>query len=483
MRTVPINIVGGTNPARFPKINREATYNMIVTDGANGQKALVPYAGYELSKIIKKGGEARALYVSPSYGHMIAVIDEGVYALTVSGEIVRKGSVKKKLISSSQIGTLSTRSGSVEIAENANKEIAIVDGLFQYLFNYEKNTFLQISPGFKPNSITYQDSYFQYAVGDTNQFRMSQSNDGTQFPDEYLASIQTKNADNCVAVRAHGRQLYVFGSTVTEIWQDIPTINQSVVINMPYKRDSSVNIDYGCLNKDTIADGFGLLVWLATSEEAGPVIVYSDGGNPKPLSTDGIDYMLSNLEKPEDASGFLYEQDGHIFYHITFKTDNITLAYDFKEGLFISPTDEKLNAHPAKKVVYFEGSHYFLSYSDGALYEMSSSFDTYDGHAIPRIRRCAPVRMPGYEDFNISKVQVVAENGYSDNELAIDLSLSKDGSQSYGNNVRRLLGPLGRTRQLTRWYDLGWARDWSFQFSFYGHAHYAIVDATMEVAA
>tara|TARA_R110002012_G_C11660173_1_gene612148 strand:+ start:1553 stop:3004 length:1452 start_codon:yes stop_codon:yes gene_type:complete len=483
MQSVPINIVGGTNPARFPKLGREATYNMIVTDAANGSKGLVPYAGYELSKVIKKDGEARALYVSPSYGHMIAVIDEGVYALTVSGEVVREGNVRKKLISSSQIGTLATDSGAVEIAENANKEIAIVDGLFQYLFNYGTNTFSQISPGFKPISITYQDSYFQYAVGDTNEFRMSESNDGTQFPAEYLGAIETKNANNCIAVRAHGRQLYVFGSTVTEIWQDLPTINQSLVINMPYKRDNSVNIDYGCLNKETIADGFGFLVWLAVSEEAGPVIVYSEGSNPQPLSTDGIDFMLSNLTDPSDASAFLYEQDGHIFYQITFKTDNLTLAYDFKEGIFISPTDEKLNAHPAKKVVYFEGSHYFLSYEDGSLYEMNSTFDSYDGHAIPRIRRCSPDRLPDYEDFRVSKVQVVADNGYSENQLAIDLSLSKDGSVSFGNNVRRELGPIGRTRQLTRWYDLGWSRDWTFQFSFYGKSYYAIVDATMEIAA
>lgn len=480
-QTVPLDIIGGTNPARYNMLNNEATYNMIVTDIGGGQKGLVPYAGYALAKRILTTGTARCLYVSPSYGHMIAVIDDKVYEITVSGEILHPTTEITKLIAYAQIGTLDTQSGPVEIAENANKEIAIVDGLYEYLFNYGAGTFQKIDLGFSPVSIAYQDSYFIYGVGETNQFRLSQSNDGTQVPPEYIGAIETKSADNVVAVRAHGRLLYVFGQTVTEIWQDLPTINQSVVLNMPYKRDNSVNIDYGCLSQETIADGFGLIVWLAISEEAGPIILYSDGGNPQPLSTDGIDFMLSNLENPGDSTAFLYEQDGHIFYQITFKTDNLTLAYDFKEGIFISPTDERLNAHPAKKVVYFSGSHYFLSYNDGGIYEMSSSFPTYNGNAIPRIRRCAPKRLPDNEYYRTNKVEVVAQAGYSQEPIYIDLSLSKDGSTSYGNNIRRNLGPLGKRRQICRWWDMGYARDWSFQFSFWGDQHYAIASATAEM--
>ena len=55
----------------------------------------------------------------------------------------------------------------------------------------------------------------------------------------------------------------------------------------------------------------------------------SNGGEPKKITTDGIDYLLATLQYRENAQGYLYRQDGHLFYHINFYRDNLSFFYDF----------------------------------------------------------------------------------------------------------------------------------------------------------
>ena len=48
----------------------------------------------------------------------------------------------------------------------------------------------------------------------------------------------------------------------------------------------------GCINPATIAALDEYVVWLAQNEKSGPIIMYSTGGMPKKITTDGIDYLL-----------------------------------------------------------------------------------------------------------------------------------------------------------------------------------------------
>lgn len=93
--TMPLGIVGWSEFGRYKKISSEETYNMTVSDGA-----LVPFYGYEKVKDITTGGEAREIFVSNRYNHMISVVNNGVY--TISSDL-----------SINRIGTLDTSTGPV----------------------------------------------------------------------------------------------------------------------------------------------------------------------------------------------------------------------------------------------------------------------------------------------------------------------------------------------------------------------------------
>ena len=47
-----------------------------------------------------------------------------------------------------------------------------------------------------------------------------------------------------------------------------------------------------------------LVVWLARNGDSGPIILASNGGEPKKITTDGIDYLLATLQYPEEIYGF-----------------------------------------------------------------------------------------------------------------------------------------------------------------------------------
>ena len=61
-----------------------------------------------------------------------------------------------------------------------------------------------------------------------------------------------------------GNNLLVFGTAVAESWQDVGAAL------FPYQRNSTFNIDYGCLNPSSIASLDNIVVWLGVNSNTGP---------------------------------------------------------------------------------------------------------------------------------------------------------------------------------------------------------------------
>jgi hypothetical protein len=420
---IPLDIVGSTKFGRYPKISVEETFNMIISDNF-----LVPYAGHILIRSIIEAGEGRALYTSNRYDHMIAVIANNVYSITSN-------------LSFSIIGKLATFSGDVYIDENNTNQIAISDSQKLYIYNYTTGSFTTPTIDFMPGYLSYQNGRFVAASVGTSTWRLSAVGDGNTWPDINTGTLQTK-PDYVVATQrfpGRGNLIYIFGNTVTEAWQDVG------YALFPYQRMSSVNIDYGCLNPATIAFNENYIVWLAANEKSGPVIAYSTGGDINRISTDGIDFRFTQLKKPEDSYGFLFRQDGHLIYQITFVTDNVTYIYDFNTKKFFTLCDEYQNFHIAKKVAYFNEAYYFVSFTDGNLYQLGSQFTSYDGIEIPRVRVCRNIRLPDGSRFAVNNITFTIEQGTQENIYATDELLTESGfiiMTESGQNIEVSTGGL-----------------------------------------
>lgn len=421
----PLNIVGSSVFGRYPKIDIEKTYNMFIS-----QDFLVPYAGYQLAITAPSFGNGvvgRAVFTSTKFGKLVVVIGKNVYLVNIQYSQMYQQVTFSQVIF---IGSLQTDIGVVYIAENNKPQIGFSDGTAFYVYDPTEPTPFQAVPlNFTPGYLSFHNGYFLLAASNdmtsgvqpNSTWRLSNLNDGTAWPStaSFVGSIQTKPDNTQVVLRfpSKGNMIWVMGSIVTEAWFF------SGAQLFPYQRNNQYNIDYGCLSPATVAYMDEIVVWLAQNEKSGPIILYSDGGMPQKITTDGIDYLFSTLQNPEDSQAFLYRQDGHLFYHINFYSDNLSLFYDFNTKRFYHASDQNLNYFIAAEVAYFNNQYYFVSKNNGNLYSFDTLFTTYEDtdslgnvhiNEIPRIRTCANIRLPTQDYKIINDIGFTIESGETD---------------------------------------------------------------------
>ena len=215
--------------------------------------------------------------------------------------------------------------------------------------------------------------------------------------------------------------------------------------------------------------------------------MYTTGGDIKEVSTDGIDYLFSTLKFPEDCSAFLVKLDGHLFYQVTFKSDNISLILDLGNNTFFTVTDENLNYHVAHKIVFFNNNYYFVSFNDPNLYEFGTQFTNYQYRdtniqEIPRIRITPPIRLPSQRPMIFKSLSFIIEQGQSNISpyAKVQLATSRDGGETFGNNVELDMNPTGSRKSRFIFQRLGRANDFSAQIRFIGLNRYTVGEGIIE---
>lgn len=449
---VPINIVGGSSYGRFNKISSEKTQNMFIstagTPGSEDQEAwLIGFPGYRrVLNIIPypspaptnttpnelPSGSGRALFNSIRGNFLIIVVNATVYRLNSDFQLIT-------------IGTLSSPTGEVFIAENLNQQICLVDGIHAYIYDYSlagPNLTIQTdgalgSGALIPNTVRYHNTFFVFgnalntASGSAWYVYSFSSNAAVAnaITQTSQLALQTK-ADYAIAVwplPGQGNNVIVFGTSVCEIWTQVGGL-------LNYQRTPSKNINYGCASVSTIADSGEIITWLGVNEDEAPAIMAYSGNNLERISTDGIDFTLRQIKYPAQSTAMMYRTAGHLLYQITFynQHDNLTLVYDFNTKLFFNLTDQYTNYHPARYMAYFNLNTYFVSLNNAALYQLSSSFYNIDEniyntngvatnfdsdlvYPIPMMRITSSVRHENSTRFRPTSFVMTLEQGTDEN--------------------------------------------------------------------
>ncbi len=439
---VPVNIVGGNRYGRYSKISSEYTQNMFVTSNGYEPGAelyeswLVNYPYYKRVLDFSTNtdinpphypnklpiGEGRGLFHSSRGNFLIAVINSIVYRIGPN-------------LNPLQIGALSSNTGDVYMDENLSQQICIVDGTNAWIYNYSgagaEFTIQTLTNGLVPNYVEYQNTFFLFGNGDTTSagsqwFTYVYDTPSTiiQFPTNSSLALQTK-PDYALAVKrmpGSGNNALVLGKTVCEIWTQVTGLQ-------PYIRQPTININYGCLSVATIAEGGNFLAWLGANENERPVIIVFDGQNAQEISTDGIDYLLSTVDFPDQSSAMMYKVLGHLVYQLTFYApeDNFTIIYDFETKMFFNLTDQYGNYHPARQIVFFNLTSYFVSLKNAAMYEMSTDITVVDEnlpkvnseseyndalvYLMPKIRITSNIRQADSSRYRANSLVITLEQG------------------------------------------------------------------------
>lgn len=517
---IPINVCGSSAFGVWPKINLEKTYNMYISD-----QWMIGFPGYKKRALDAAPGEGRAIFRSVRGDFILVVVGSAVYRLN-------------KALAPTFVGTLGTSAGEVFIDENLSQQLCLVDGLKAYIYNSTTGilTPQNLVDGTVPtplpvipNYVSFHSGFFLIASSlnslNNYQWFAYERNDDNTIKWLSTQTISTK-PDAAIAVRripGRGNNVIAFGRSVAEIHTLVAQTGAS-----PYTRVSSYNIDNGCISVSTIAAGEDTVAWLAVNEANSPVIMVTNGSETKQISTDGIDHLMESIQFPEESTAFFFRQNGHLFYQLTFfnPVDNLTLIHDFTVGKFFHLSDENLNYHIARDIIYFNEKSYFVSLRDAAIYEIGDEFNTYSystdpedmGQLIPRIRICKTARKKdsstfrcgmftfwieqgvtnfnssgGGNDFIISEDDdfIVSENdqmmvtensefSFDNNRPRVDMSFSKDGNQSFSNIVGRELNEMAHFRNQIRWHRMGQANEITIQLRFWGFDRCVVTDGILE---
>lgn len=525
---IPVNIVGSSTFSHYPKMNSEETWNMFISDDW-----LVNFAGYKKSiRFFEDGtGQGRGIFHSVRGNFLIVVVNNTVFQIGSN-------------LAVTTIGTIESSQGEVFIDENLSNQICIVDGKKAYIYNYAvgggliAQTAGALGTGaLIPGYVVYHNTFFLFgnakATGSGANWYAYAVDGNTTIQQISELALQTK-PDYPVAVRrlpSQGNNVIVFGNSVCEIWTQVGGLQN-------YRRNSTINIDYGCISTSTIDASDNYVAWLAVNESNAPVImVYSESGL-KRISTDGIDIELEQLKRPDLSTALFYRQDGHLFYQLTFYSplDNKTFVYDFNSEKFYQLSDENLNYHPARDMVYFNQTWYFPSLNNAFLYEASTeityidqNFNTTDTtliYDIPRIRVCNSVKAEDSSPFIANSFvftieqgndpyytgtptidllvtestftppddEIITETGSGSQAIAtegsvigiyyqprIDCAVSRDGAQTYSSYVSRGLNAQGHRRNILNWENMGAANDLTIKLRFWGLSRFVVNQGFLDI--
>lgn len=388
-------------------------------------------------------GEVRGLHQAG--GYLWAVTGSTVYKLDSN-------------FNATNVGTLPNSSGRVSIIHNET-QIAIAHGSGWHWIAFTGSAIAPVS-GTPPNAIlTYQDEYGLYTDG-AGLFGITALADLSSFDPLDVASAEAL-PDNLVSLISDHREIWLMGEESIEIWG-----NTGAAL-FPFERNPGGLIEQGCAAARSPTKMDNSIFWLGRDSNGQGVVYRSNGYLPIRISTHPIEYAINKYSDISDAIGWSYQEEGHVFYCLTFPSGDATWVYDVaSKGWHQRAWMDSfgiLHRHRANCYATFNGKHIVGDYANGAIYQMSLDAYTDNGDEIYRERTWD---LPEYENqrIRLDKLQIFATigDGASPTDptaVKLWLQVSRDAGRTFGFQRIIQTGAIGQTRARATWRRMGTARN------------------------
>jgi len=355
-------------------------------------------------------------------------------------------------------GTLLTSGGKVSMSDNGT-QLMIVDGPNGYIYNTVTLAFTQIVdvdfPG--ADTVTFQNGYFIVNKPGTGEFYISALYDGLAWDALDFATAEA-NPDPLVRVLSNNGQLLLFGPLTTEFWGD------SGAADFPFARIGGSAIETGLAARWSLCKYANSLAFLGKNR-LGQVQVYTlTGYSVTPISTPELDHVINGYGDISGASAFAYMLGGHAFYQINFA--NASWLYDNQSNSW-SKVGGEFTRHRAELQTQHLNQSIVTDYENGLTYSLSE--DVYTDNGMPIVRQLIGRHQATGEYSKIGRMWLEMEAGTGlvsgqGSDPQVMLQISRDGGHTYGAELWRSFGKIGKFRARALWLGLGRARDWTMKF-------------------
>lgn len=385
--------------------------------------------------------------------------------------------------------------GRVFIVKNTSQICIVVPGLISYIFSEADGLQEITDPNFLGPAlgVVYIDSFFVFVTNNNTVVRedgrpvsiifQSDSENGLSYDPTKFGTAEM-DPDKIVAPFVFNNQLYVFGTEVTEVYDNIGGPG------FVFQRNEGYMLDKGLAAAFSVVENEESFMFLGGSRVESPAIWRVEGNAPTKVSTSGEDTIIQRYSPESLATthSMAYSMDGGCFAVFTFPEDTTTFdIYSSRAaGRPIwhrqhSVADEQSDRWHVHDITKVYGIQVATDSYNGMIGHLSMDVFTDNGEAIKRTFS-SPTVYAGPRGLIISRLEIIVEAGTSpdETESIMTMTVSSDGGKTWGNRRRAGAGSRGQNHVRLIWYGLGWHDQFfNFRLQWWADAKLVILDAQL----
>jgi hypothetical protein len=327
-------------------------------------------------------------------------------------------------------------------------------------------------PGFEPAShIAFVDGWFLVNRVGTQAFATSGPVPYTLIFPVLFFALKDSQSDNLQGLQELNREVWLIGERASEIWFNAGGAN------FAWQRIPGAAPPIGTSAPQSIMQVGDSLAWLGRTLQGENIIVQTQQYSWKRISQHGVETQISSYPLVADAFAYSYEEEGHLFYVLTFPTADKTWVYDsngtWHERLSYDTNTGQFHRERPNCYANFQNLRLVGDYQSGQIHQMSRQFYTDADEPIVAIRRCPHVWSAEDRKRRFStalQIEFTAgvgtQTGQGVNPQMM-LRWSNDDGQTFGNEHWSGIGRAGQTKYRAIWRRLGtyWDRVYEGRFS------------------
>ena len=409
-----------------------------------------------------KGGFA--VIVDGTYGYYYQIAGSNTFTFTGSTNsgtsVISVSTIPNGIVGSTAVtitgtgipnGTTITGANFNSVAVNISQNATATNS--GVTFTVTVPAFGQITdPAFLPASmVAFIEGWLIFAEPNTRTFFTTATTPYSLLFAGSFYALKDSSTDNLVTLYENNRELWLIGERTSEVWYNAGNAN------FAFARIPAIGPQIGCAAIYSITRLGPNLVWLARNEQGQNFVVRQKDYTWERISTHAIDKAISSYSTVSDAIGFAYEEEGHIFYVLTFPTEDVTWVFDGATGMWhqrgswddVNGVYHRMRANAFCNV---SDSNLVGDYNNGFIYQMSRQFYSDAGNPLRCQRRAPHV----WSKQNRKRLF----HGWLQVEFTPGVGLAT----GQGNNPQAML----------RWYDYNKNKNWS-------NEHWTTIGKTGEV--
>ena len=314
----------------------------------------------------------------------------------------------------------------------------------------------------------------------TSTLKISDQLDGTTWDPTQVVQ-RTIGSDAWTSMLVNNREIWLFGSRTSEVWYDAGTSP------FPFAPVPGAYIQQGIKAPFSAARLANSVVWLGQNESGAAVVYRANGYAAERISDHAMEFAIQAYGTSEDAKAWVYEQNGHAFYVLTFPTAGKTWVFDATTNLwhnrgYWDVATSTYKAYRAMWHCFAHGKHLVGDLLQGVIYEMKDDVYTdVGGVAIRRFRRGPHLAQEQllvvHHFFQLDMDVGVGLNSGQGSDPQVMLRWSDDGGNTWSNEHWRSAGKRGQYRTRVLWNRLGSSRDRIYEVAMSDPVPWKLVDA------